>query len=137
MFFSEGHVQSTLQHNIKWLNNMSYGSKHNLINSSKVLFSTPSSKISLYFSAVSLLSHLYVYCQVRYGDLDTFFSHENQSFPPSLSSFDDIRPGTKSDVLSYLEKMCPPETARPEVDALLIDGAVIVQNVKAWCRENV
>jgi hypothetical protein len=36
----------------------------------------------------SLFSQLYVSCQVHDGDLDDFFRHENQSFPPALSSFE-------------------------------------------------
>ena len=31
-----------------------------------------------------LFSQLYIACQVRDGNLDEFFSHENQLFPPSL-----------------------------------------------------
>ena len=32
----------------------------------------------------SLFSRLYIACQVRSGNLEEFFKHENQSFPPSL-----------------------------------------------------
>ena len=35
--------------------------------------------------------------------LDTFFGHENQDFPPSLSTYGDIRTGTKSDILQCLK----------------------------------
>ena len=48
---------------------------------------------------VSLSSLLCVFCQVRDGNLETFFSHENQDFPTSLSTYGDIRTGTKSDIL--------------------------------------
>ena len=32
-----------------------------------------------------LFPRLYISCQTREGNLDQFFQHENQSFPPSLS----------------------------------------------------
>ena len=65
-------------------------------------------------------------CQVRDGFLDTFFSHENQNFPPSLSTYSDIRTGRKSDILQCLEKMSPSQNDRPDADMLLLDGSVIV-----------
>ena len=52
---------------------------------------------------VSLFSLLYASCQVRECDLDTFFSHENQDSPSSLSTYGDIRTETKSDILQCLE----------------------------------
>ena len=37
-------------------------------------------------SDCSLFSRLYIACQSRDGDLDQFFSHENQAAPPALST---------------------------------------------------
>ena len=51
----------------------------------------------------SLFSRLYISCQNRDGDLDTFFAHENQATPPSLSLEGKIRPSAKSDLLHCLE----------------------------------
>ncbi|CAC5382302.1 unnamed protein product [Mytilus coruscus] len=57
----------------------------------------------------SLFSQLYVSCQVRDSDIDEFFHHENQAYPPSLSQFgplegitrgkhgQDIRRGVQAD----------------------------------------
>ena len=59
-------------------------------------------------------------------NLETFFSHENQDFPTSLSTYGDIRTGTKSDILQCLEKVSPSQNDRQDVDMLLLDGAVIV-----------
>ena len=39
----------------------------------------------------NLFSRLYISCQTRDGDLDTFFAHENQSTPPSLSACGKLR----------------------------------------------
>ena len=74
----------------------------------------------------SLFSQLYVSCQVRNGDLDEFFRHENQSYPPSLSLFGTMRLGSKSDLLVPLEKMSEKYEEAPDVDFLIIDGAAII-----------
>ena len=76
---------------------------------------------------VSLFSLLYVSCQVRDGNLETSFSHRK---PTSLSTYGDIRTGTKSDILQCLEKVSPSQNDRPDVDMLLLDGAVIVNMLK-------
>ena len=77
-------------------------------------------------SNCSLFSRLYVSFQVRDGDLEGFFGHENQSFPPSLSQYGKLRSGSKSDLLSCLEKNGPAQAQRPSFEALLLDGAAIV-----------
>ena len=43
----------------------------------------------------SLFAQLYVSCQVREGDLDGFFRHENHSCPPSLLQMGKLRSGCK------------------------------------------
>ena len=58
--------------------------------------------------------------------MEGFFGHENQSFPPSLSQYGKLSSGTKSDLLSCLEKNGPAQAQRPSVEALLLDGAAIV-----------
>lgn len=80
----------------------------------------------------SLFSQLYVSCQIRDGDLDDFFRHENQSFPPALSSFGDLRSGNKADLLTCLEDLSSSTTSTesPSVDAVLLDGAAIVNMLK-------
>ena len=81
-------------------------------------------------SNCSLFSRLYVSCQDRDGDLEGFFGHENQSFPPSLSQYGKLRSGTKSDLLPCLEQNGPAQAQRPSVEALLLDGAAIVNMLK-------
>ncbi|KAH3854829.1 hypothetical protein DPMN_097380 [Dreissena polymorpha] len=78
----------------------------------------------------SLFSQLYVLCQVRDGNLDEFFRHKNQAYPPSLSQFEQLRLGSKSDLLVPLEKIITPESESPEIEALILDGAVIVNMLK-------
>ena len=69
-------------------------------------------------------------CQVRDGDLDSFFRHENQSFPPSLSKFGSLRSGNKSQLLPILEDLAPVREEPPAVDVLLLDGAAIINILK-------
>ncbi len=51
----------------------------------------------------NLFSRLYIACQMRDGDLDTFFKHENQNSPPSLSLGGKLRCGTKADLLHCIQ----------------------------------
>ena len=75
----------------------------------------------------NLFSRLYVSCQTRDGGLDSFFAHENQAAPPSLSLGGKLRLGTKADLL------CCPElgvkvTDTPAVfNAKFFGGAAVVQ----------
>ena len=74
----------------------------------------------------SLFSRLYIACQTRDGDLDTFFAHENQATPPSLSLGGKIRPSAKSDLLHCIE-LCEKQLLQaPNVDAIILDGAAVV-----------
>ena len=57
-------------------------------------------KIKMLQNNVTLFGQLYIAMQSRESDLDEFFAHEVQSFPPSLSDFGKLHlPGTKSDLL--------------------------------------
>ncbi|MES9879584.1 MAG: TCR domain-containing protein, partial [Sedimenticola sp.] len=79
----------------------------------------------------TLFSQLYVSCQVRDGNIAEFFRHENQSYPPSLSKFGDLRSGTKADLVGCLKDTYPaPTEDSPEVDAILLDGAAIINMLK-------
>ena len=49
-------------------------------------------------------SRPYIACQVRDGNLDELFSHENGSYPPSISRNGNLMPGSKSDLLDCLGK---------------------------------
>ena len=77
----------------------------------------------------SLFSRLYISCETRDGDLDELFSHENQACPSSLSNMGKLRLGTKSDIVSCLERLVPSNESSanvadmPTVNALIFDGA--------------
>ena len=72
----------------------------------------------------SLFSRLYIVSQSRDGDLKEFFSHENQSHPPSLSNNGRLRQGKKSELVNCLDLQF--ENDAPCVDAKILDGSVIV-----------
>lgn len=78
----------------------------------------------------SLFSQLYVSSKVLNGDLVKFLLHENQAYPPSLSQFGDLRHGSKSDLLVQLEKTTESSNEAPSVDALVLDGAALVNMLK-------
>jgi len=79
-------------------------------------------------SDCNLFSRLYVSCQTRDGDLDQFFTHENQAAPPSLSDRGKLRSCTnKADLLRCIESDETDSPAIPVVDAVFLDGAAIVQ----------
>lgn len=86
-------------------------------------------KIKVLANNVSLFAQLYVAMQSRDGDLDEFFCHEVQAFPPSLSDFGNLYlPGTKSELLKCLvqqEHSDPPMRYHSRV----FDGAVIVHSL--------
>ena len=64
--------------------------------------------------------------QVRDGNLDEFFSHESQTFPPSLSKDDMLRTGNKSDLLSCLYDIQDTTQDKPSVKCIAIDGTAVV-----------
>ena len=83
-------------------------------------------KIKVLQNNVSLFGQPYISMQSREGDLDEFFSHEVQSFPPSLSEFGKrYLPGTKSELMKCLE---PSQQSTPleAFDCKVMDGAVVV-----------
>ena len=66
-------------------------------------------------------------CQTRDGDLDSFFTYENQAAPPSLSVGGGLHLGTKADLLQCLALEEKQSVNAPIVDLKLYDGAEIVQ----------
>ena len=84
----------------------------------------------------SLFSRLYVACQTRGGDLNTFFKHENQAYPPSLSEQGELRHGNKSEIVTCLESLVPTEDSQPTATTIVLDGAAIVNMLKPGVSKN-
>ena len=69
--------------------------------------------------------------RVERSQLD-FFSHENQSYPPSLSNYEALRSGTKADLLVCVsELVLHHHTVKPhEAHMVIRDGAAIFYMIK-------
>lgn len=64
---------------------------------------------------VALFSRLFIVAKNRECDMPSFFKHENQSFPPSISEYGKLRSSKKSDLLPLLAQNDfgnPPDTLR-------------------------
>ncbi|CAH3151254.1 unnamed protein product [Porites lobata] len=69
---------------------------------------------------------------VRNGNLDEFFKHENQAYPPALSQNGKLRTGTKSDLVSCLEELVNSRenATHPIVEVIILDGSVLVNMLR-------
>ena len=75
----------------------------------------------------SLFGCLYIASQNCDGDLQNFFKHENQPWPPIHSQYGELRSGIKSDLLQCPEELFTSPRESPRVDVSVLDGACIVQ----------
>ena len=76
----------------------------------------------------AILSHLYISCQSRSGNLTEFFAHENHTCTPSLSDMGNLRHGKESDLVPCLQTTKPDKVipdSNPVAEAVL-DGAALV-----------
>ena len=77
----------------------------------------------------NLFSHLYIASRFHEGNLDDFFAHENQSWPPSLCEQGKLRlPSKKSDLLSIIDEVSNIEPPT-RYDVKLVDGPAIVHSL--------
>ena len=75
----------------------------------------------------SLFSRLYIASQMRESNLEEFFKHENQLYPPSISSGGKLREGKKSDLVDCLQSQNKDlRSSTPIVDVRIFDGAAVV-----------
>ena len=83
-------------------------------------------------SDCSLFSRLFIACQSRNGNLDEFFTHENQGCPPSISDQGNLRlPRQKSELASCLQALTSPKNAVPaNCEVIIMDGAASVNALK-------
>ena len=68
---------------------------------------------------------MYIANQQQDGDLGTFFCHENQCHPPSLSDLGNLRLGQKSALLTCLNVADQPASPK-NFDAKVFDGSAVV-----------
>ena len=72
--------------------------------------------VSIILNGHNIHEHL---SQMRDGDLDDSFAHENQACPPALSQMGKMSLGKNSDLVRCLEDMI----ASPHVEVIILDGA--------------
>lgn len=94
---------------------------------SKKVISKDKAKVKELKEDCALFSRLYIACQSRDGNLEDFFAFENQPWPPSLAQIGKIRGGQKADLVKCLPNVTVQTVEKPTVDAVILDGAVIVQ----------
>ena len=80
----------------------------------------------------SLFSRLYIASQVRIGNLDEFFEHENQAYQPALTQNGKLRGGSKSDLVGCLEDSVTSQekTNNPDVQVIILDGSATVNMLR-------
>ena len=93
----------------------------------KKIVSKDKAKVEILKEDCSLFSRLYIACQIRDENLEDFFKYENQPWPPSLSQLGQLRGGQKADLLKCLPSTSAHIVPQPVVDAVILDGAVIIQ----------
>lgn len=103
-------------------------SKNNIVLfSQKKQVTKTKSQVTVLREDCNLFSRLYIACQSRDGNLDEFFRHEKQPWPPSLFKDGVVRSGSKADLLSCLETQAQRPADAPQADVAIFDGAVVVQ----------
>ena len=83
-------------------------------------------KLTVVTSDHFLSSCLYIGRQQRDGDLDEFFIHENQSYPPALSEFGNLRSTEKSDLIECLTKGITVNFPPESYDVKVFERAALV-----------
>ena len=101
------------------------------------LFSTPQAKqrsrskeqVASLKTNCTLFSCLYIACQARQCNRDSFFEHDTQVCPPSISDMAQLRLGSKSYLMECLTRSSQPASIHLGIDAKALDGAAIVHNM--------
>jgi len=76
----------------------------------------------------ALFGQLFVATQQRESDVNAFFGHEMQKFPPSLSDHEKLYFGNKSDLIDCITQHTDAKlSVEPnEYDCIVLDGAAVV-----------
>ena len=100
------------------------------------MFKTPKKKKSIQSlqlqglkNDVSLFGRIYIANQQREGDLPTFFSHENQLYPRSISEHGKIRATKKSHLIKCLPTLAA-LSEETKFDYKVFDGAALIHMLK-------
>ena len=63
-------------------------------------------------------------------NLEEFFMHENQRYPPSISEHGHLYTGSKSDLLDCLESLSPKVQKKTKCNSIIVDGMVMMNMLK-------
>jgi len=88
----------------------------------------------------NLFCRMYVAAQHRTGNVDEFFAHENNKYPPSICQFGKMRkPTNKSAILNCLEQASNKEVKLvgndQDITCMVLDGAAIVHMLNPGTSE--
>ena len=122
-------VEGRLNDNVNFYDSITKNNLPLFKTGSKKTSSKDKMKISNMKSDLHLFSRMYISCQVREGDLEAFFEHENHAWPPSLAENNMMRLGNKSDLMRCLEGLVQYPQETPRVDTKIIDGAALVHSL--------
>ena len=124
----------------KWIVDPSANFYNNITKNTPLLFKLkqkkPTSKLQANVSSmkndVQLFSRMYIACQARDDNLDSFFEHECHSWPPALAEgIGSMRPPMgKADILPCLEGLAPHPQDNPKPDTCIFDGAALVHQLE-------
>ena len=84
------------------------------------------SKVSSLKDDCALFSRLYIAYQSHDGNLEEFFKDVKKPWSPSLAKQVRMRTGAKADLLGCLESIVETPEILPQMDAIVLDSAVIV-----------
>jgi len=118
----------------EWLKNPT----NNHLYSEKELFITPhekpKSKGKLQFVSqktnCTIFAQMYIACQARECNLDTFFEYEWKPSSPFISDMGQPQQGSEYDVLDCITKDSPSVQHAPDIDAKILDGVAIIHMLK-------
>ena len=82
-------------------------------------------KVSSMMNNVQLFSGMYISCETRDGDLDTFMAHGNHAWPRSLAENNNMQQGNKLDPLPCLESLAVKPNNKPVTDVKIFKGAAV------------
>ena len=133
----QGFIKECLVERSKSIDDVIHRNKLKLfLNQAKTKTSKNKQQLTSLKSDVGLFSQLYIGCQTRDYNLEEFFRHENQAYPPALSDCGNLYLGTKSDLLMCLEDLSEAQTVAPVTSSVILDGAAIVQMLKPAAVKN-
>ena len=127
----DDYVQQRLVLGMKSIHHVIQRTNLNLFNRKNRAVSKEKLKISELRRDSTVFCKMYVSSQSRTSDVNDFFAHKNQMYPPSISCNGKMRkPSNKSDIVECLMTFCANVDSiivqQPPVTVMILDGAAVV-----------